>query len=72
MGTLCFKIKCIRYELFKDTNESMIGLAVLTDTFVFIEHLRCGKIPMIDFRDSTILILRHTPCKDVIYILIHP
>ena len=70
MGTLCFKIEVIRYKPLKDTNESMF--AVLTDTFVIIEHLRYGKIPMIDFRDSTILILRHTPCKDVIYILIHP
>ena len=70
MGTLCFNFKIIRYKLFKDTNEAMV--AVLTDTFVFIEHLRYGKIPMIDFRDSLILILRHTPCKDVIYILINP
>ena len=67
-GTLCFKMKIIRYKPLKDTNES----AVLTDTFVFIEDLRYSKIQMVDFRDSPILILRHTPYKDVIYILINP
>ena len=46
--------------------------AGLTDTFVFIEDFRYNMIQMVDFRDSPILILRHTPYKDIIYILTNP